>query len=326
MAGSYPDAPFRRMAWDDDGTVLWFSLTVGNVYSGTVVPGTERTIAQNGAHNNESTISGSNIVNCDNFIGTTGGQGFFMIFTEPRDIYGMNYWCQATINTPGDPNRRNVPMSVEGSADSLNGLDGTWTSIFSGTSYPQLTPWSETVPNDGTPTYSWDHWYRVGIVTTNFPVTGRRAIRWIQERGEGLIGNSFWHHIHLYGDKSAGATPDRLLIIDDDTGLEFTGPLDWGDVPRGAVFTKDFKLRNNSAALTANGVSLAFESLTGTSHAWYALSDSGGAFAGSLSGITIAPTADYPAADDITLRLTAAGNESLGHNSARMQVSTTSWT
>lgn len=333
MAGLYPDAPHHRMAYDDDGTVLWFADTnadgvVPATYTtGLILPGTERTKAQKEKHNNETSISGSDVVGVGNFIGNPGPHAFFMVFPEQRDIYGINYWCTATFNDPGDPNRRNVPKDVEGSTNTTNGMDGSWSSIFPGTSYPTLTPWHSGITGDVATVYSWDHWYRIGIETTNLPVTNIKAIRWIQERGEGLIGNSSWHHIHVYGTISAGATPDRLLFINENTGLEFTGPIDCAEVPRGASLLHELRMKNNSATLTANNVLLDFEALHGLSDTWHTIKETGGSYAGTLSITSIAPTATYPSgANVITVKTSIALDESLGLNACRLQASTTSWT
>jgi hypothetical protein len=151
-------------------------------------------------------------------------------------------------------------------------------------------------------------------------------MRFTQRLPAGLIAQGEWHHLHLYGDKSAGATPDRLLFIDNDTGLEFTGPLDWGDVPRGTTLIHEIQIKNNSATLDANDIDLDFEALTGLSDTWHTMSDSGGAFGGTLNITSIAATATYPAADTITIKLIVGDAENLGPQACRLQAVTASWT
>lgn len=318
MSGSYPDAPFRRMAWDEDGTIFWTALSTASTHTSSILPGLERDATEKGYYNNERTLTSMEYININP--GVSGGKRveMVMIFPELRDIYGMNYW---TTNTPlviEDTNGQNKPFDVEYSADSPNGISGTWVSLYSGITYPVTAPYQ---------VYSWDHWYRIGIVSdAPFPITGVRTFRWMTGVGEGLLGSGAFHHIHLYGDKSAGATPDRLLFIDNDTGLEFTGPLDWGDVPRGTTLHHEIKVYNNSATLTANDIDLDFEALTGPSDTWHTISDSGGAFGGTANIVSLAPLSYYPAADVYTVKLTVDVAESLGPQACRLQAVTASWT
>lgn len=305
------------MAWDEDGTIFWSATTTGGqagTFTSSVLPGAERTIAEKGKHNNEGTISGADILECGGGPGSNA-RVFQMIFPEKRDVYAVAYWAHA-VNTD-QATAPMAPRDMQYSVNTTNGIDGTWVSIF--VTYPiSPTPWN---------VYSWDHWYRIGIVSAApFPVLGVRAIRWRQDTQYGLITTGYFHHIHVYGDKATGATPDRLLFIDNVTGLEFTKPLDWGDVPRGTTLNHAIKIKNNSATLTANTVLLDFEALTGLSDQWHTMSDSGGAYGATLTITSIAPGASYPAANVITIKLVVGPVENLGPNSSRLQASTVSWT
>lgn len=313
MAGSYPDAPWRRMAWDEDGTIFWYASSLTTYFTGTVMPGEERDVTEKGYANNERTLINGTAETLD--AGGGGGSlhhSFFIIFPELRDVYGLAYWAVAS-----NSGSAMVPTDFEYSVNTTNGIDGTWVSVYA------LYPIQDLLYT----TYSWDHWYRIGIVTDDpLPVTGIRGLRWMQLLPAGLIAQGWWHHLHIYGDKATGATPDRLLFIDNDTGLEFEGPLDWGDVPRGTTLTHEIKVMNNSATLTANDIDLSFEALTGPSAGWHSMSDSGGAFGGTLNITSIAPTASYPAADTITIKLIVGDAENLGLQSCRLQAVTASWT
>lgn len=321
MAGSYPDAPFRRMAWDEDGTifVMWLTQTTTQsvgIFTNTIMPGTEYSIAQKGKFNNEATLTNADWIqfnaNGDKIRVCT------VIFPELRDVHGLNFWGKIAAGT------RNAPIFVQYSSDSTNGISGTWTTAWA-TDYPLDNP---TTGSNLSTVYTWDHWYRVGIVTSSpLPLVGVRALRWAWPANTNVLtAEAHFAHIHVYGDKSTGATPDRLLFIDNDTGLEFTAPLDWGDVPRGTTLTHEIKVKNNSATLTANTIVLDFEALTGPSDTWYTMSDSGGAFGGTLNITSIAPTASYPAANTITIKLTVGNAENLGLQASRLQASTVSWT
>jgi hypothetical protein len=131
----------------------------------------------------------------------------------------------------------------------------------------------------------------------------------------------------MYGLISSGETPDRLLFIDDSTGLEFTEPLDWGDVPRGTTLDYDIKVKNNSGTLTANTNVLDFEALTGTSDTYYTIKETGGSFATTLSITSIGAGVTYPSgANVITVRLAVPDAAGFAAESARLFVSTVSWT
>ena len=102
MAGSYPDAPSRRMAHDDDGTI-WLEL---NYTTGGVVQ--ELTAADREEANDERTTS---------VTGLTGGtESIAVIFPELRELDGA--FGKMDLGTA---NR------LLSSGDTTNGFDGTWT-------------------------------------------------------------------------------------------------------------------------------------------------------------------------------------------------------
>lgn len=311
------------MAWDEDGTIFvhWQSTTAlvtDAIYTSIMLPGTEYTVAEKGFFNNERTTTpyGSIPIERITFAPLdTGGHAFAVIFPEPRDIWGMSFW--GITYRAGDDPYWFKPVHIQTSSNSTNGISGTWSTIYT-TDYPLDVPYFS---------YTWDLWYRIGIVAPAAPLTNVRILRFAWAKNlNATTADAHFGHMHLYGDKSTGATPDRLLFIDNDTGLEFTGPLDWGDVPRGTVLHHDIKIKNNSATLTANTIVLDFETLTGVSDQWHTMSDSGGAFGGTVNITSIAPTAVYPAANVITIKLTVGNSQSLGPNSSRLQASTVSWT
>jgi hypothetical protein len=109
MAGSYPDVPGRRMAWDDDGSIgfrvpIDFSLAV-----------TEMTPTNRSALNDEN--QATNMAT-----GTGPHRWFGVIFPELREVDGFS---AATSSTGGTPN--DGVGEVRTSGDTTNGVDGTWT-------------------------------------------------------------------------------------------------------------------------------------------------------------------------------------------------------
>ncbi len=106
MAGTYPDVPGYRFAYDKDGTnITWYNLNNGT----------------NGA------ISASDLtkINSDQLTsyvnpGFGSPYTFIILFPEPRDLIGILINTNAgTFNTG----------TLDWSNDTTTGLDGTWTTI-----------------------------------------------------------------------------------------------------------------------------------------------------------------------------------------------------
>lgn len=196
------------------------------------------------------------------------------------------------------------PSTVHTSPDTTHGYDGTWTQQVS--DLPDYT-----VVNIN---------YRTGI--TSLAVSNQRAIR-VAIQYPGSSNDQLVLACHLYGEISAGQTPDRLLFVDATTGLEFGLPIDYGDTPRGAEIDQTFKLKNNSASLTASAVQITGESLYRNSGAWYTFSE-GGAFQATLPlAASIGPGASSPT---ITVRRNIPDAETLGLHAGRIRVSPPTWT
>lgn len=148
------------------------------------------------------------------------------IFPEVRDISGYyidDFWGV----TPG---------ALQSSTDTTTGLDGTWTSI--------VNPWLRQVAIDPLPTYR----------TAISPATAGsvKAIKF-------NFNNSSIRPaaIHLYGAIPSVSNPDRLIFWQPVTNAATGGAyFDWGDVVQGTSQTKQFRIKNNSATLTANNISL----------------------------------------------------------------------
>ncbi len=73
------------------------------------------------------------------------------------------------------------------------------------------------------------------------------------------VGNSSFRILHVYGEKTAGQTPDDVIYIDHDTtpGVEYASPEDFGDQPLGTTVVRQFRLKNTSATKTANTINIA---------------------------------------------------------------------
>ena len=288
MAGDYDDAPGRRMAIDLDGTMLWHRRTnAWDPYD--VASGTAR----------DSWADEENAHSLDFNFGDNDDTNYVIaIFPEKRDVDAFLIRTNAGASNGTDP--------VWTSTDTTTGFDGTWTSRISD-------------HNDWT-----GGWYPEGYRndTTALSYTGVRAIRW-QYTAPGGGGSDYLKALHIYGQPSTTENPDRLLFVEETTGLEFNRNLDLGDIPRGGAFDRLIVLRNNSSSLTANSVSLTAEALSWGMASWWTFSD-GGTYAASLSlASSISNGSDSP---DITCRGAVPNTEGVGPLAGRFKVSVGSWT
>lgn len=327
MAGSYPDAPSHRLAFDDDGSIVWETSSIAGgtfggagLFTGMTLPPTELSVATRSAMNSETST--------DNWR-TAGGPGavdygYGWIWPEKRDIYGFyGYACSNAAGHIGE---------IHTSTNSRNAITGSFTTEAASNS---LSPSFGSVPTvtqpDGTATWSVEHSYRELIHPLN--TTGTTAVRCRVVPGKTVPfsnDKAIFSAFHWYGEIADGANPDRVLFIDQDTGLEFNELQDWGDIPRGTVHEKEIKLYNNSATLSASSNVITFEGLTGDSFEWYSIQDNSSTAPSFSTALTIngpiSPGASYPASTEtLTLRLTVDPIESLGPNAARLQMVTGVW-
>lgn len=258
MAGFYSDAPAPRMAYDIDGTVMSIVYPSGSI----VV----RSAAERRNMNDE-------VFDQPELVGKNTAYLTF-IFPQFRDITHYSLWG----GNLGGSNGR-----ITTSTDTTNGYDGTWT----------------------------DHGL-YALVNANkaalreeikaLTLSGIKAIRF------GVTGNLNGGSqrpglVHLYGGIAAGQTPDRLRMwhptldepLDDNTSTD-GAHLDWADIAQGTTADKQFRIKNNSATLTANSIVVSTEVLTDTSPALggqITYSD-GGPFASTVTIPSLAPGALSP--------------------------------
>ena len=290
-AGSFPDAPSRRMAWEADGTInMWRNVTTGAVMQ--EFSGGNQTEA-----NDEDNVVYSSL---DPASGSAKGFHIVYIFPELREFDGFMGAQGAAGGTTGGTTR-----GVFTSADTTNGISGTFISRLA--SYSAVF---QPYPNN----------YRDSI--SSVAVSSIRAVRW-QFNSQ---NNQDWRDqvaTHIYGEISAGETPDRLLWFNNDDDLEFSKPIDYGDQPRGSASDQITYLKNNSASLSANSVQVTAEDLYLGSGAWYTFDDGTGFSATKALASSIANGADSP---DITIRRIIPDSALVGLHAARAYVSHASFT
>ena len=257
------------MAYDRDGTVCAQLVTNTSTVQQMSATNIQRM-------NDEDSDSYNNYSWYGNVGGVTYGLAF--IFPELRDISGYMVQCQHT-----GASRAELQTSV----DTTNGLDGTW------------------VTQDA----SWDsagggiNYIPMRESISNVSYNGIKAMRFLTDMGTGGSRVILYFAVHLYGSISDYTGLDTLRMwhptldepLDDNTSAD-GAHLDWGDVIQGTTADRTFRVKNNSAALTANSVAISTEVATNASptlESQITYSD-GGAFASSINIGSLAPGAISP--------------------------------
>lgn len=159
-----------------------------------------------------------------------------VFFPELRDLYGYHI-----VSNPDET------TSWATSPDTTTGLDGTWDGQGSWT-------------GDASPNKE-----RMRTFIQSVNRTGIKAVRFTSTRQGG--SEPSWYSLHLYGDIASGENPDRLRLWHPTSDAELSPAyLDWGDIIRGgAAVDRTFRVKNNSASLTAETIVIATQALTDTS-------------------------------------------------------------
>jgi len=135
---------------------------------------------------------------------------------------------------------------VETSLNTTNGLDGAWVSLTTFTEAEFETPIGVSA--------------RTGIKSVS--ALGVKGIR-LKHVGDNGGGQMTFN---VYGTVTAGQSIDRLAFWHPTLDQELTPAyLDWGDVPRNTNETRQLRVKNLSAAKTANTPRVALDALTDTS-------------------------------------------------------------
>jgi len=228
----YPAVGNRRMPFDIDGTAvgtrIWDS-----------VDGPITSIFPLGV---QTWLTGAQQIGLNSELkthmfgdGTQRNFAFWFFFPEKRTVTNIGLlWTSEDY-------RGLESMSIQGSADSANGMDGTWeTAVYTEPAYNTAS----------------DFW-RSGIFNVTFtnPVKVLRIGFKSSSSALALAPRFKIHAVHVYGRKYTGETPDDILFCDTD-GNEFTILKDFGDRPEGTTDYFSFKLKNASLDKLASTINV----------------------------------------------------------------------
>jgi hypothetical protein len=225
MAGNYLDAPNNRLAWDIDGTQLYWSgnaVDVNQYDQGTMT-----------ALNREGTAE---------VVGGVGGRFFYFFFPRLMDITAMHVGASWNASTSG---------AAAWSADTTNGADGTWTS-FSNAGW-----WHS--GNGSTGNSKISQRQEIGPVG----LSAIRCLRLYLNTGGGVSALQTVHlygrpAAGQNSDRVEFWHPTLDQRVD-------PARFDWGNAQRNSSADVTFRVKNLSSSLTANNVVLSFDALTNTS-------------------------------------------------------------
>ena len=222
---TYSAVPDMRIPYDNDGSVVGYVF--GPYTSGIASWATGGQLLE---MQDEDTTAALGY--------TTAYLSVWWFFPEQREVtaFFVLFWKTLTTSPPTAG-----PLSWWGSADTTNGLDGTW-------EVPSLAGGAATYVD----AYSW----RSNIKPVSF--TGAKKVLRAQAPGGSSNNDVALVTGHWYGEKAAGQTPDDIIYIDHDTtpGVEFAAVEDFGDRPLATTVTRQFRIKNTSATLTANTVNI----------------------------------------------------------------------
>ena len=202
----YPTLPGRRFEYDAGGGSVYYGNDINEI---TMALTTEQMAELNNTDN-------TNIVIQKNVYNTTALLTVWVFLPEKYVVAGLGMMHTLT-------NWSGAGVTIAGSSDSTNGLDGTWINA--------------TLPNGAIPKVILDDdQWRDSIQPCTFS-EAIKVLRLIYSGGYDFADDASVkiYALHIYGVKAAGEVPDDILFLDDDVSgdPEFIRDLDFGDRPEG---------------------------------------------------------------------------------------------
>ena len=287
----YPTLPGRKFEYDVGGGSVYYGNDINDIRTALT---TEQMVELNN-------IDNANIVMQKSVFNTTALLTVWVFLPEKYVVAGLGM-----LHNLGNSSGSGV--TVAGSADCANGMDGTW-----------INP---TLPNGAIPKIMLDNdQWRDSIQ----PCTFSEAIKVLRLRYSG--GYEYAkdtsvkiYALHIYGVKAEGEIPDDILFLDDDESgdPEFIRDLDFGDRPEGTTVAHRINLRNSSSTKIANNLTLSLIDVDFT----FSL-DEGVTW---VTGATITSLAPQGVSNSILIKNTIPPpTQMLGPRAPRFEVTIGSW-
>jgi len=293
---AYPTVPGRKFAYDVGG---------GSVYRGTSIVdmasalNTDMMSMLNG-------ISNSTYAVYQTYNSNYGIKLVLWIFLPHKfNVSGLGMLHAQSYIDRMPPTESLASVTVYGSADTTNGLNGTWIAA--------------NLPNGSIPKILMgdDDW-RDQIQPCTFSES-IRCLR-VEYATTGSYRGAAVYALHVYGTKTDGEVPNDILFLDDDASgdPEFIRDLDFGDRPEGTTTTHRIKLYNSSTTKTANNITLSL-----IDQDFLFSMDEGATW---VTGATITSLAPETASASIIIKNTIPPpTQMLGPRSSRIEVLIGSW-
>lgn len=232
-----------------------------------------------------------------NGIDLNSRNAFILIFPELRNLQAY------FISTNNESTSYFTPGSLEVSSNTTNGLDGTWSTVQN----PWVRTNNSTVPQ-----------YRTAIQSA--AASSIKAIRFnFNDTQSGWY--DYLRALHLYGTIPLTENPDRLIFWEPVNNNETPGPyFDWGDIPLSTAQTKQFRIKNNSATLTASSISVSAGAQTYTMAVEFSTDNTS-----FISSIDIGNLAPGATSSVLYVRRTVPATETIRVQAIRMTATASSW-
>lgn len=290
---AYPTVPGRKFSYDVGGGSVYYAYSA----TGLLTPLTTEQMSKLNGTTNTTPVISRDVYNVEGTI-------VVYVFLPHRFIVSGLASMHKVV-----PTQSGYSITVSGSTNSTNGLDGTWLSA--------------TLPNGNIPAAMLDDdSWRDSIQPCSFSEAVRVIrVKYTSNYDANSYHRAFLYALHIYGMNATGEVANDLLFLDDDaTGdPEFIRDLDFGDRPEGTTTTHRIKIYNSSTTKTANGITL---SLIDQNYTFSM--DEGATW---VTGATISTLAPSTASSSILIKDTVPPPmQLLGPRSPRIEARVGSWT
>lgn len=260
MAGTYPDVPGQKLAYDIDGTIL----TYIDHNSTLTVQANSKMVEMN---DYDATIAHT--------VGTTNGSAshyLCWIFPQPITLRGL--WGtvgRQSVGIGSDPS-----WETQYSSDTTNGQDGTWTVLYGQASTPTWSVHGLQMSDATEPEN------RTDIKAVSPAITNVKGFR-IRQR-ESNTKDSYIKTVNIYGEHTA---PEYLEFWHPTLDQALTGAyFDWGNTTTGTEATKTFRIKNTNPTMQAHDIVLSLNTLATENPSpttWHTFSDDDVSYSSTLN-------------------------------------------